>query len=216
MGALRHPGRVQPAQRRGRASNSPSASAETAPASDFRGRSAGKIRGRDESVYVPHRHTQEMDARSNAVDPQILPSNMLVSSNAPGVCSFVRIGYKIFRNWSPRLAACLCRADGPWAAGPSRFRGTAVPCSRLKSCWGRGRRLTECHMGPGGTAGWRASWGVGIRLCLAGKRLHGEEIRSSAASFRIPKWKTASVCAGASHLLYSNGVPKKRGSSPWQ
>ncbi len=101
-------------------------------------------------------------------------------------------------------------------AGPSRFRRTAVPCGRLKSCRGGGRRLTECPIGPGGDAGWRASWSGGIRFCLAGKRLQGEEIRSSAASFRIPRRKTASVCAVASHLLYSNGVPKKRGSSPWQ
>ena len=77
---------------------------------------AGKVWGKDEKVYVTHRHTQKIDAGSNAVGPQILPSNMLVSSNAPGLCSFVRIGYKIFRNRWPRLAACLCRADGPCGA----------------------------------------------------------------------------------------------------
>ncbi|MCS3664130.1 hypothetical protein GGP65_001749 [Salinibacter ruber] len=77
---------------------------------------AGKIWGKDEKVYVPHRHTQKTDAGSNAVGSQILPSNMLVSSNAPGLCSFVRIDYKIFWSRWPRLAASLCRADGPCGA----------------------------------------------------------------------------------------------------
>ncbi len=48
-------------------------------------------------------------------------------------------------------------------AGPSRFRGTAVPCGRLKSCRGGGRRLTECHMGLGGlrAGGRRGAAGSG-------------------------------------------------------
>ncbi len=33
------------------------------------GGQAGKIWGKDEKVYVPHRHTQEIDVKSNAVGP---------------------------------------------------------------------------------------------------------------------------------------------------
>jgi hypothetical protein len=159
------------------------------------GGQAGKIWGKDEKVYVPHRHTQKIDARSNAVGPKFC-RRICSCPVTPPVCVRLRGSITRFSGIGGPVWPPVCAV--PTAlAGPSRFRRTAVPCGRVKSCRGGGRRLTEWPIGPGGAAGWRASWSSRIRFCPARKRLHGEEIRSSAASFHIPKRKTA----GQSHQI---------------